>query len=683
LLFLLSFNWKSIIYFGSEDAPYHSQYLEYLKIIESINIQIVNPVETRLFPGNYSSQDFEKYKSFFLFVKKVKCRIFLLSTPYSADILEGFYDVGLRKEDVIVLSGMSIYYSMGTLVSEERLRKRKEFLNSIFVFTYKEWVGELGEQLYTEISAYVPYTPTYLCVTYDTISVLKSSIIHLLTLGEDYEDPSILMSSLRTQRLTGCMGSIYFLHDSNVVATFKLGLGKMAFNDSSGQLLITYFATSNKYDTTIIQYSKPVEWPDGTTETPSNFIYFGKCGLDERLVKTSKSGRTAKIAVAVSSLGISVISAVVSAKVFKSDLQVITEGQLPFFADHLTIGYMAFSCFQVLALLGDDGIFEFVGIQEQKLIGFNLVSYYQLKQEKYWTFLRIVLFFTAFYNISAVFYFLVRRTRLVFTKIHDFFYYFLPTFGHLLFLPVVSLLMTIFSCSESTGSSLTESFLDFDCQVFCYSGSHRIYSVLSFTSLSLYLIISIFFRPYWEIQQKSLNIRTKVSFLSFLSIFQVAIAMLASVKPFNQSFTEFLIAALLFLFAVLLLRTRPYNYQRALAYHLVFLLLTFWSVLLTASFRFFDGIIVVSLMFIGAGVLAAVGVLVIDKLPKELANSKVFEIHQLFRMLFSKASVYEVKTSDSGLMVTSQQAENKDKTFGNVSLMKIGEVLHKSANVNY
>jgi predicted membrane protein len=163
----------------------------------------------------------------------------------------------------------------------------------------------------------------------------------------------------------------------------------------------------------------------------------------------------------------------------------------------------------------------------------------------------------------------------------------------------------------------------------------------------------------------------------------VAIAMLASVKPFNQSFTEFLIAALLFLFAVLLLRTRPYNYQRALAYHLVFLLLTFWSVLLTASFRFFDGIIVVSLMFIGAGVLAAVGVLVIDKLPKELANSKVVEIHQLFRMLFSKASVYEVKTSDSGLMVTSQQAENKDKTFGNVSLMKIGEVLHKSANVNY
>ena len=182
LLFLLSFKWSSVIFFGSTHKSYYKQCLEYLNIIHSIGAKVINPENLRFFPENMQRSELEKFKDYFLFAKSTKCRVYFFMTPFSAFLLEGLYDVGLRKEDVIVFTGISMYNSISEVVESRYREKRLEFISGILVFTYKEWVGELGKQLFDEISMKVTSETTYLCMTYDSISVFKHSINHLLML---------------------------------------------------------------------------------------------------------------------------------------------------------------------------------------------------------------------------------------------------------------------------------------------------------------------------------------------------------------------------------------------------------------------------------------------------------------------------------------------------------------------
>ena len=119
LLFLMSFNWSSVIFFGSTHNSYYYQCLEYLKIIQSIGVEVINPEDLRFFPEKMQRSDLERFKDYFLFAKKSKCRIYFFASPFSAFLLEGLYDVGLRKEDVIIFTGISMYNSISEVVESK------------------------------------------------------------------------------------------------------------------------------------------------------------------------------------------------------------------------------------------------------------------------------------------------------------------------------------------------------------------------------------------------------------------------------------------------------------------------------------------------------------------------------------------------------------------------------------
>lgn len=49
-----------------------------------------------------------------------------------------------------------------------------------------------------------------MCLTYDTVLVIKEAILYLLARGEDFEDPLKLIHTMRNNKIIGCIGSIYF-----------------------------------------------------------------------------------------------------------------------------------------------------------------------------------------------------------------------------------------------------------------------------------------------------------------------------------------------------------------------------------------------------------------------------------------------------------------------------------------
>jgi hypothetical protein len=55
----------------------------------------------------------------------------------------------------------------------------------------------------------------------------------------------------------------------------------------------------------------------------------------------------------------------------------------------------------------------------------------------------------------------------------------LPIIGNLLFLPIVSICLEVFICTETSGDDIGDAFLHKDCYVTCWTGDHLYYLSIS------------------------------------------------------------------------------------------------------------------------------------------------------------------------------------------------------------
>ena len=64
---------------ATNDPDYYDQYTEVVEFAGSFNFEIVNPVNKRIFPWNYTRADFDEYKSYFQAAKATNCRVFIIA----------------------------------------------------------------------------------------------------------------------------------------------------------------------------------------------------------------------------------------------------------------------------------------------------------------------------------------------------------------------------------------------------------------------------------------------------------------------------------------------------------------------------------------------------------------------------------------------------------------------------
>lgn len=74
---------------------------------------------------------------------------------------------------------------------------------------------------------------------------------------------------------------------------------------------------------------------------------------------------------------------------------------------------------------------------------------------------------------------------------------FLPILGNMSFLPIISTLFNVFKCTESTGDSFTDSFMDKDCYEYCWKNDHLIFALISLFALMIYHPLAVYARPLW------------------------------------------------------------------------------------------------------------------------------------------------------------------------------------------
>lgn len=73
----------------------------------------------------------------------------------------------------------------------------------------------------------------------------------------------------------------------------------------------------------------------------------------------------------------------------------------------------------------------------------------------------------------------------------------LGVIGNACFLPINSLLLDVFICTESVGDNYTDSFLDRDCHQYCWEGDHLVYVCFVLACFILYTPMAVYSRPLW------------------------------------------------------------------------------------------------------------------------------------------------------------------------------------------
>ena len=361
------------------------------------------------------------------------------------------------------------------------------------------------------------------------------------------------------------------------------------------------------------------------------------------------------------------------------DLEKIPENKESSFGDYAVIGYILANSFQILAITNEKGLFDYIGIQFHKLIGLNFISYYNLNFMKYWSLFKTTLCLNVIYIIGSLIYFkpisLLEKYNL-FERFKDYLYFYLVMYGHILFLPILNIFFSILMCSNQIDDNLSSSYLDYDCTIFCYTGYHFNYTLTTIISTFLYIAISIIARPFWSLQQNNLNIKTKSSFTSILSLFQVALVLLSYIlKSYNKKIAGFVLSILVFVFSVITIKLKPFNYERGFAYQLISILVTFWCVLLSGAYEFYENKFFLALvMFIGVALLLLVGILVVRKIPEEFLPQKNLEYFKLIEWLFLRRRIYQVPArTSSNTVMTSQAADIKESEPNKINQIFLGK----------
>ena len=641
VLLYLNFHWKDFIIFTSDQPGYYSLYQQFILNMQEIGARYLNPEALRILPSNYTYLDFNKYKSYFQFAKDSKCRLIQILCNNPGDVIEGLYDIGLRKGDRIIMGNWEIFYIIYDQIPETRLNKRKELMEGALMTSLYEFQGDIGKTVESEVSELHSDVKS-MCVSYDSFSLVKNAIQHLMLIGEDFEDTAMLSKAIRTQKFVGCSGDVYFSDGSNSRASSITAIDQIVYNTTLKRLTMVTLALANKFSIITMKYVRKPFWPSGISQFPSNYIETSKCGFSENKRQKSSAGRTQVLIVSAVYLSVTCIAAIISYRTFDTKVELMSKRVQASFSDNAFLLYFFIEFFQIITLEPKNGILAKNLNKIQFLIGLNLISFFGLEFEDFWRFYLVLLSFCTGFVVICAIIFVIRKQFFkeiwVFVVFQNMAENLLPIIGHIGFFPIVSQLLMIFDCWEGTGSSLLESFLQEDCSEYCYKGKHKEY-VIPASILILFLLFTItYFRPFWELSQLNLNLKTRPVYLCLLSIFQVLIIVIyKNIRSFSEAAAGFSISAVLLAFIVVTAKLKPYNYERAAVYQIVSLTIGLWVVMVSSFSLVFDlEPIFVACMYGGVGVLSAFGFFISFKYPKRFSSDEVGLIPILIKFQFAK-----------------------------------------------
>ena len=631
-------NWSNLVLFASDDT-YYANYLEVLAYVKKFGINLMNPMDKQVFPSNYTRDQFEQYRDYFEGAKNSKCRVYLIYSSVTRYILEGLYDVGVYKDDLILIGDIGLINLLTTTEADKDYQyKIKDYLIYSFAIKYQEYSGSFGLQIKNQFSQIFP-SIDYLGLTFDTFNVIKDSLKLIIEKGENYEDKHLLMSTMRNIKTSGVGGAISFDPDTNNRANLRYVYSQILKNDTTGEYEYVDKILIDKYGENSYVLLDPIVWTDGGATAPSDLIVEGSCPFRDFQVQDSDKGMMILYIAGSVLFTLVCITAIISYKFFKSFYMELNEFRKMSLSDYGYYFYFYIEFFQLLSMGPDQDPYKFLVNNFEVFLSLEFAIYYNLDGDKFWYLYYVTVVLALGFVISALL--LGFRSSIEKSSIGQKLIFLSEGFlllSHFMYLPLISMLMNIYNCREGIGSSLDSSYLTRDCTTFCYKGKHQKWAIGSGFLIAAMAILITFYRPYIEEMQTSLNIRSRAIYIQFLSVFQVFVIVINKFfKETNQSTTGFIQFGVIVAFLAVTIYMKPYNYSKAFFAQITTLSMAGWGILISSIFIGSDYFTIwLVTEFLGLFVILVTGFVVVKTRPTMLRNEQSeYSINDLFKFQFT------------------------------------------------
>ncbi|CAG9309840.1 unnamed protein product [Blepharisma stoltei] len=187
----------------------------------------------------------------------------------------------------------------------------------------------------------------------------------------------------------------------------------------------------------------------------------------------------------------------------------LAEKKLIFFQDYVTMGIIIIDFLQFIGMGPDIRGYDEVS---SLLADYATINYSWLTRgETFWIFvyssLAAVLVWV-YFSVYTIFEFR-NFDNFLCNFSRNFAEFALPFIGNACFLPIISILLSVFQCDQAIGEDLSQSFVRNDCTVFCWKELHIFWAFLSIFALLIYIPLAIYFRLNWENQNSGINIKSR------------------------------------------------------------------------------------------------------------------------------------------------------------------------------
>ncbi|OMJ70464.1 hypothetical protein SteCoe_31560 [Stentor coeruleus] len=651
---LMSLGYTDLIFLSSNETEELKERMKLFKyLITSSGMRIINDEDHMYIQYNYTRTDYNKYIKIFQYLKETRCTVYFISVYFLDMAIEALYDIGLRKGDFVYITDSgAVSYLDG--IEEPYATKRRELIQGALVLSYREYVGDYGEtikkellQMYNEI--------TYMCMTFDTVSVIKEAIIYLLSTGDDYEDYNKLMSAIRKNKIVGCLGNVYFDIDGNTRASSQFLIQQIYYNSTLktfGTIEISYI---DRFSSQLITIINPYIWP--TNSAPPNYRPYSPCPFDSYKIQSSSKGKTVLYALSSLYFIICLISCIVTSLKLNRKISPITEKKNISFDDYLYFLYFPLQFFQIIAMGPDQLAYKHFIKNFETIFSLDFNLYFNVEFDEFWYLFYFVFGFTIFWIFGCLLFwskFGSSMNRFWLAKIIRLI---VPVVGHLAFMPIISMLMNIYLCIEGTSDEITDSFLFQDCRVMCYHQKHKTLATLTGIILIIFIPLAVFNRSLWETAKESLHLQTKSNYLIIISLSQICLALLnKTLKIYNQEYHGIVCCFIIFGLLVFTIFYKPYNYSRAAVSQCISLTAGLWALITATIFRNNASIdIWIIIEIVGLLFVLIIGLAIFKKFPQLLISEKGIDISTLFLFQFCKNYEKFIKDPKSLKIIMSEE----------------------------
>ena len=648
------FGWKNIVVLYCDDPWSEGIY----KLLEAETmrrgIAIQNQQKYRKIPtsmtGNYSNY-IENFQD--IVNSKVRIAVLILFGDALNLSLEALYDLGMRQGDMFFLAVEWMLPSF--FQPENRVLRAKllELCNGALQFFPASKVGSIGEAVDKEYSQTFQNEMSFsACSYYDAAYLIAASLDFLIATGGDFESAEVLNKATRSTRFRGCTGVVTIQEGTNDRYPIMYSIFNAQVN-SDGTVNIAIVGTYDPSGLVLFNFTSPIIWPDNTTTTPTDTrINSIDCPFEEKQIVTFVPGMlVAYLSLVVITMLTIVLTSIIWKKWWNLRAEQLTMKAEITFDDYVLLGTIAVEMLQYGAMGPTFPSWAATLQMASDSFSVNLETMIRLKGGMFWNILRVTLAGVAAWMglLMVVFFKLDVRYKFCFSRLGDLAEKALPILGNMCFLPIISILMSVFQCGQAVqhGTELdySDAFLKQDCYQQCWTSPHLYYAIASVVGLLLYAPAAIMMRPTWQNMQPYLHVKTSPAYLMIKTMYQIAIIVMSkTLKAVHDLTHTILFLCVTGLFCAVTMKWRPYGYGRPNLWHSISLLLVMWLTLLSLLDQVTNGVpyyVWLGMFLFGVVALCVFGVSwQILRLPAMLYRSKGIHVTDLFRFMFSRGSKY-------------------------------------------